>query len=250
MLPGGVYPAGGRLNEHEFVRRLMAVTDRSPRSPSDLLWQGSLLAAGDARPDPGFAHCRRRELDRGAWVDHVPGWLAGADQLFEDLLGSTDWQSHEMAMYGQLVAQPRLSARWSGEPYDPVLPPVLGPMADLLSERYAVAFDSIGANLYRHGRDSVAWHGDRVLRTVPVATVAIMSLGATRRFLLRPTDGGASLAWEPAAGDLLVLGGTCQRTWQHTVPKTAIAVGPRISVTFRHSVDPGRVVPVTASGTR
>jgi alkylated DNA repair dioxygenase AlkB len=211
----------------------------------ELLWQGSLLAAGEARPDPGFTSCHRLELAEGAWVDHVPGWLAGADELFAELLDSTDWQSHEMAMYGQLVPQPRLSALWGRDPHDPGLPCVIGRMGDLLSQRYGECFDSVGANLYRHGRDSVAWHGDRVLRTVPVATVAIVSLGATRRFLLRPRGGGRSVAWAPAAGDLLVLGGTCQRTWQHTVPKTAAAVGPRISVTFRH-----QVVRVSASRTR
>jgi alkylated DNA repair dioxygenase AlkB len=112
-------------------------------------------------------------------------------------------------------------------------------MADLLSNRYDVAFDSVGANLYRDGRDSVAWHGDRVLRTVAVATVAIVSLGAPRRFLLRPRGGGRSIVHRLGPGDLLVMGGTCQRTWQHCVPKSANPVGPRISVTFRHAARPG-----------
>src|ERR687891_1000781 len=80
--------------------------------------------------------------------------------------------------------------------------------------------------------DSVAWHGDRVARHRAETVVAILSLGSPRRFLLRPKGGGRSLRFEPAGGDLLVLGGTCQRTWEHTVPKRAQA-GPRISVMFR-----------------
>ncbi len=202
----------------------------------NLAWQGSLLACGASEPDPTFAAAVRHPLTEGAWVDHVPGWLAGADELFDELLVTSPWQAHEVPMYGQIVPQPRLSARFGRSPHDPVLPAVFGAMADALSARYGVTFDSVGANLYRSARDSVAWHGDRVLRTVPVALVAVVSLGAVRRFQLRPRGGGPSTTFEPGPGDLLVMGGTCQRTWQHTVPKQACPVGPRISVTFRHAV--------------
>ncbi|MEJ7584529.1 MAG: alpha-ketoglutarate-dependent dioxygenase AlkB, partial [Acidimicrobiales bacterium] len=210
-------------------------------------WQGSLLATGEPEPDAGFTSLLRLDLDGGAWVDHAPGWLTGADALFDELLWSTPWQSHEMAMYGQRVTQPRLSARWGCTPHDPMLPAVINRVAELLSSRYDARFDSVGANLYRDGRDSVAWHGDRVLRTVPVATVAIVSLGATRRFLLRPKQGGLSIRFDLGPGDLLVMGGTAQRTWQHTVPKTALTVGPRVSVTFRHAVDPAARPPALAA---
>ncbi len=201
-----------------------------------LAWQGSLLAGGRAVPDPDFGGVERRPLEPGAWVDHVRGWLTGADELFEELLCDTAWQSHEATMYGQRMPQPRLSALWGCSPHDPGLPVAIGAMADALSARYGERFESVGANLYRSGRDSVAWHGDRVMRTVPVATVAVVSLGAVRRFQLRPHGGGRSIAFEPGPGDLLVMGGTCQRTWQHSVPKRAAPVGPRISVTFRHAV--------------
>ena len=102
-----------------------------------------------------------------------------------------------------------------------------------LSQRYGVAFDSVGLNLYRDGRDSVAWHRDRIAKDIDDPLVAIVSVGEPRRFLLRPVTGGHSRALLLGRGDLLVTGGTCQRTWQHTVPKVAKA-GPRISITFRH----------------
>ena len=91
---------------------------------------------------------------------------------------------------------------------------------------------AITANLYRDGNDSVAWHGDRIGRKHADTVVAILSLGSTRRFLLRPDGGGPSIRYELAPGDLIVLGGTCQKTWEHCVPKRAWA-GPRISVMFR-----------------
>ncbi len=201
--------------------------------PTTLSWQGSLLGAG--RPavatEPNSAH--RRELTGGAWVDHVPGWLAGADDLFDELLRDLDWQAREMPMYGQLVAQPRLSAFW---PLDEEAPRhvLLSQLADELGRRYDLRFGSVGANLYRSGRDSVAFHGDRHARGPrdPDTVVPVLSLGAPRRFLLRPRGGGPSVAYTPGPGDLLVMGGSCQRTWQHAVPKVASA-GPRISVTFR-----------------
>src|SRR5207248_2445290 len=115
-------------------------------------------------------------------------------------------------------------------------PAIVEEMRSALSSRYDQAFLSVGANLYRDGRDSVAWHGDRVARTLPQAVIAIVSLGGVRRFLLRPTGGGRSVRFDLASGDLLVMGGSCQRTWQHCVPKVARAE-PRLSLTFRHEYD-------------
>ena len=102
-----------------------------------------------------------------------------------------------------------------------------------LTSRYGIEFRTVGANWYRDGRDSVAWHGDRIARTKPEATIAIVSLGGPRRFLLRPKGGGSSVKLDLASGDLLAMGGSCQRTWQHSIPKVARAA-PRISLTFRH----------------
>ena len=91
-----------------------------------------------------------------------------------------------------------------------------------------------GLCLYRDGRDSVAWHGDTSGRQVRETIVAIISLGTPRTLLLRPRGGGGpALRHDVGHGDLLVMGGTCQRTWQHAILKTARATGPRISVQFR-----------------
>ncbi|HRW39558.1 MAG: alpha-ketoglutarate-dependent dioxygenase AlkB [Acidimicrobiales bacterium] len=201
-------------------------------------WQGSLFGADEPRPDSSFAAARRIELGDGAWVDVVPAWLAGADTLFEQLVGSVAWKAHEVPMYERIVAQPRLSAWWSDG--EASWPADVHPIADALTDRYGVRFDALGCNLYRSGTDSVAWHGDRVYREQDVALVAVLTLGAARRFLLRPKGGGPSVKLEPAAGDLLVMGGTCQRTWQHSVPKTARPVGPRLSVTLRHRAELAR----------
>jgi alkylated DNA repair dioxygenase AlkB len=200
--------------------------------------QTSLFDGVDEAPavDERFAGRRRVELAHGAWLDVVPGWLRGADTLFHRELAHTPWQGREVRMYDRVVREPRLTHRWVlGRDTPAELPdPVLVRMAEVLSAEYGESFTQIGANLYRDGADSVAWHGDRVARDLPTATVALVSLGAVRPFRLRPTGGGRSVGLLPGPGDLLVLGGTCQRTWQHAVPK-AHRVGPRISIQFRHA---------------
>jgi alkylated DNA repair dioxygenase AlkB len=202
---------------------------------SPVAWQGSLLsetpdAAGGLAAPLGAA--RRDELGLDAWVDHLPGWIAAPDELFATLLETLPWRQRREPIRGELVDQPRLTAHLAvGE-----LPPrlsVLDELAAALSERYGHAFVRVGCNLYRDGRDSVTWHGDRVLRDRATATVVILSLGHERTLRLKPAEGGTSRGYRLARGDLLVMGGSCQRTWRHAVPKVASA-GPRISVTFRH----------------
>jgi alkylated DNA repair dioxygenase AlkB len=190
--------------------------------------QLSLLAsAATAGLDPVASPRPRRTLDGGAWLDVVPGWITGADALYQDVLESAPWKAHQRIMWDKLVDEPRLSAgRWSSPP-DP-----LPALARALTEHYQLDLTSISANWYRDGRDSVAWHGDTAGRRRDTTIVAILSLGSPRRFLLRPKGGGRSVALTPAHGDLVVLGGTCQRTWDHAVPKMAHA-GSRISVMFR-----------------
>jgi alkylated DNA repair dioxygenase AlkB len=202
---------------------------------SPVAWQGSLLsespaaAGGLAAP---LTAARRDELEHDAWVDHLPGWVACPDELFAALLGTLPWRQRREPIRGELVDQPRLSAHLAVEELPPDLE-LLAELATALSERYGNAFVRIGCNLYRDGRDSVTWHGDRVLRERATATVAIVSLGHERTLRLKPAEGGVSRGYRLARGDLLVMGGSCQRTWRHAVPKVASA-GPRISVTFRH----------------
>lgn len=198
-------------------------------------WQASLLGGGEVGFDEGFAGAERRELGEGAWIEWVAGWVRGADELFGQLLDGVEWRSRTVRMYDREVVEPRLVARWRFDEDEAPLP-VIGDMAEALSARYGVRFTSVGANLYRDGDDSVAWHGDRVARELPEATVAIVSLGSARPFRLRPKGGGRSVGLLPERGDLLVMGGSCQRTWDHAVPKVRRA-GPRISVQFRHDYD-------------
>jgi alkylated DNA repair dioxygenase AlkB len=162
-------------------------------------------------------------------VDHLPGWLEGHEAVFETLRRTTRWEHHRRRMYERVVDVPRLVAEL---PQDGPGHSVLTQAAEVLSRRYGLALARISLAYYRDGRDSVAWHGDRLGRLIDDTVVAILSLGEPRRFLLRPASGGASRAFELGWGDLLVMGGSCQRTWQHAVPKTALA-GPRISVQFR-----------------
>lgn len=195
-------------------------------------WQPSLLDVTPLGFDSELRGASRCDLGSGAWVDEVPGWVEGSAALFDLVLGAAPWAEHERPMYDRMVVEPRLTTRMWPDPPSPV-----AEMASALSARYGRDLSVVSANLYRDGRDSVAWHGDRVGRTQEHTVVAIVSLGDPRRFLLRPATGGPSIRFVPASGDLLVLGGTIQRTWQHCVPKVAHA-GPRISVMFREEYDP------------
>jgi alkylated DNA repair dioxygenase AlkB len=201
----------------------------------ELAWQPSLFGGDVVGFDPAFTGLRRRELTDGAWVEEAPGWVRGPDELFARLLDVTPWQQRDIWMYERRVAEPRLTHRWRLDEEEPPLP-ILRQLAVALSERYGVTFTQVGINLYRDGSDSVAWHGDRVARELPEATVALVSLGVPRPFKLRPKGGGRSIAYLPDRGDLLVMGGSCQRTWDHAVPKVSNA-GPRMSVQFRHAYD-------------
>ena len=177
----------------------------------------------------------RHELARGAWVDLLPGWLTGGG-LLERLLEDVPWRAERRPMYDRVVDVPRLLCHYGAG--DPLPDPLLVEVRERLSDHYAIElgerFVTAGLCYYRDGRDSVAWHGDRIGRGRSENTmVAILSLGAQRRLSLRPRDGGESIGFPVGHGDLQVMGGTCQRTWDHAVLKTAKPVGPRISVQFR-----------------
>ena len=183
-------------------------------------------------PLPG--RLRRHELTAGAWVDVLPGWVEGSDPVFETLLTAVDWRAERRQMYDGVVDVPRL-LRWYGA--GETLPhPVLTAAREALNAYYDdEEFVTAGMCLYRDGRDSVAWHGDTQGRSSTEDTrVAIVSFGSPRNLMLRPRAGGhETLRFPLGHGDLVVMGGSCQRTWEHAVPKTARAVGPRVSVQFR-----------------
>jgi alkylated DNA repair dioxygenase AlkB len=178
----------------------------------------------------------RRWLSDGAWIDLRLGFVTAADALFDALAATVPWHEEQMHMYDSTVRVPRLLARYAeGEPLPhPVLDEARSALTAYYADELGEPFVSAGLCLYRDGRDSVAWHGDRVARESPKDTmVAILSLGATRPFALRPKSGGHGLRLQVGHGDLLVMGGSCQRTWQHAIPKTARCLGARISIQFR-----------------
>ena len=200
-------------------------------------FQGSLLdLCAETGPGTLGTTVRRTALDRGAWIDLRPGWIAGADALFERLAATVPWRAERRHMYDRVVAVPRLLSFYAeGEPLpDPVLEEARQALDEHYGRELGEPFRTAGLCLYRDGRDSVAWHGDTIGRGSTEDTiVAIVSLGAPRSLLLRPRGGGPALRHDIGHGDLLVMGGSCQRTWEHAVPKTSQAVGPRISVQFR-----------------
>jgi alkylated DNA repair dioxygenase AlkB len=178
----------------------------------------------------------RQELGRGAWIDVLPGWLRGADALFDELVDTVPWHGERRQMYERLVDVPRLLSFYDETTELPH--PVLTQARDALTAHYGPElgepFRTAGMCLYRDGRDSVAWHGDTIGRGRAEDTmVAIVSLGSPRSLMLRPRGGGATIKNNLGHGDLIVMGGSCQRTWEHSIPKTARPVGPRISIQFR-----------------
>lgn len=207
-------------------------------------WQDSLFApegeAGVGAAGSGggaalsFDGVRRQHLDERCWLDYGPHWLPDQAALLDLLLAEAPWQQRTRWMYEGPVLEPRMVASWAGDGLA-ALPDRLEEIRSAMSNRYRVVFDSVLVNLYRDGRDGVAWHGDTVRHQLPAAVVVTVALGERRRFLLRPgTSGPATRVLHTGEGDLLVMGGRTQHEWQHTVPKAARA-GARMSVTMRHS---------------
>lgn len=185
---------------------------------------------------PLGAMVERIELEHGAWIDVRPGWLSNSDALFESLAVGVPWRADSREMYDKVVAVPRLVASFGPrEPYPHV---VLDDAQRALNDHYGrppgQVFETAGLCFYRTGDDSVAWHGDRVGRSIDRDTmVAIMSVGAERTLSIRPKGGGVTRRFPVGHGDLVVMGGSAQRTHEHAILKSKLAVGPRISIQFR-----------------
>jgi alkylated DNA repair dioxygenase AlkB len=186
-----------------------------------------------------FDHSERRDLGSGAWIEMRAGWVDDgtirADLLFEDLRTAVPWRTERRRMYDRVLDVPRLVSfcDLTAEPAPhPAVTRLRRRLNDIFAGELGEPFTTAGFCLYRDGSDSVAWHGDTIGRS-DNTMVAVVSLGATRMFAMRPRGGGASLRLPQSHGDLLVMGGSCQRTWEHAVPKTSTVSGPRISVQFR-----------------
>jgi alkylated DNA repair dioxygenase AlkB len=203
----------------------------------DVAYQPSMFDLGEQpRLRPLKGRVERMALTEGAWVDRLPGWLSGSDSVLETLLTDVPWRAERRQMYDREVAVPRLLSWYSDA--DELPHPMLTAAKEALTAYYrnelGEPFLTAGLCLYRDGRDSVAWHGDTIGRGSHSDTmVAILSVGSARPLQLRPRSGGAGLRVPVGHGDLVVMGGSCQRTWEHSIPKTAKPVGPRVSIQFR-----------------
>jgi len=198
----------------------------------------STLFASEPAAGLAFDGLERHVLSAGAWVDVARGWLSDPDDVFTTLVNEVPWRAERRRMYDRMVDVPRLVYTYMIG--DDLPHPALAAAREALTDHYldelGEPFRTAGCCYYRDGHDSVAWHGDRIGRGSTHDTmVAIVSVGDPRRLALRPvdrSDGAESLSFELGHGDLLVMGGSCQRTWEHSVPKVTSA-GPRISIQFR-----------------
>jgi alkylated DNA repair dioxygenase AlkB len=191
--------------------------------------QRSLFGPEETTFDPALAGIARTDLGAGAWIEHLLEWVRGHEHVLEVLWTTTRWEAHRRRMYERVVDVPRLVASL---PEDGPGHPVVSALAEALGARYGRPMVRVSLAAYRDGRDSVAFHGDRLGPARADAIVAIVGLGSRRRFLLRPAGGGRSRSFDLGGGDLLVMGGTCQQTWEHGIPKVAHA-DLRISIQFR-----------------
>lgn len=188
--------------------------------------------------------CQRIEIADGALALFAGAFVAEAPAWFAALMQEVRWEQHWLTLFGRRIAAPRLSAwyaepgcsyRYSGlslaaQPFTPVL-------AQIRARTEALAghgFNSVLLNLYRDGADGMSWHSDDEPELGPAPLIASVSLGATRRLLLRRRDAhhtrfGLGLA----DGSLLLMEPPLQRHWQHSVAKTRRATGPRINLTWR-----------------
>jgi alkylated DNA repair dioxygenase AlkB len=194
-----------------------------------------LFASGTLRVEP-TASASRIQLDETSWLELVSGWLSGSETLLGQLADTNaiGWEGRKRWMYNQLVDEPRLTAEFP-RVSDAQLP-ILSELTEALSQRYGVPYDGLWMNLYRNEQDSTSWHRDWPSCKRASCIVPVLSLGATRRFLIKARRGGPSTVLIPAAGDLVVMGGHCQRDWLHCVPKQTRPAGMRISINFQSTL--------------
>jgi alkylated DNA repair dioxygenase AlkB len=169
---------------------------------------------------------------------------AEADAAFAAVRGGVAWEQHRIRLFGRQCEVPRLSCwmgdpgtryRYSGSLFEPrPWPPALSALRTRVEQACATRFNSVLANLYRSGSDSMGWHSDDEPELGPAPVIASLSLGASRRFCLRHRR-DPQLRWEHALehGSLLVMAGATQRNYRHALPKTRRAVGERVNLTFR-----------------
>jgi alkylated DNA repair dioxygenase AlkB len=203
--------------------------------------------ASESSGTAGSALFEQIKLGDGAWIEWSPRLLAAADHPdAQALAAEIPLRTDTFRMFGRTVRVPRLIAwhgdpgcryRYSGQTYEPApWTPGLARIRALLCARTGIAWNAVLANYYRDGSDSVGWHSDDERELGPERddiAIASLSLGATRRFVMRHRASGERRAFDLSDGSLLVMRGTTQRHWRHALPKTAARVGPRLNLTFR-----------------
>jgi alkylated DNA repair dioxygenase AlkB len=199
-------------------------------APAPRVYQASFLHGLVTSNDFDFSCARHIALDRTSWIEHIPNWFGQPDALFGELMETAPWLQRDRWMYTRTVIEPRLTADYPD--VDEVPQNALRAIASALSEHYGVRYRSLWINLYRDQHDSTAWHGDNIGRVQAESIVPVLTLGASRRFLIRPAQGGQTRIFRPVSGDLIVMGGRAQRDWRHCVPKESTPSAPRISINF------------------
>jgi alkylated DNA repair dioxygenase AlkB len=150
-------------------------------------------------------------------------------ELFELVLSHAPWKNEQMWMYDKMVDVPRKSAYYGSD-----CPLLLLEAKRRIEEQLDYQFSNVSLNYYRSGRDSVAWHSDRIEEMRPNPTIALLSLGSTRQMLLRTkARPRRTLSIDLDPGSVFVMSGASQECWEHTIPKTLRPADPRISVAFR-----------------
>ena len=199
---------------------------------------GLFARADDLAVDATFATAKRIALDEHSWVEVVHDWLSGSEKLFDLLATGVPWKEHYRRVFDQTFLEPRMTAEYRDIRHVTHRP--LVDIATALSAHYGVVYDGLWLNLYRNGHDSTGWHRDRFACRQPECVVPVLTLGATRRFLMKPRAGGRSIAFAPRSGDLIVMGGRSQQDWVHGVPKSPGTPDARISVNFQSSAQARR----------
>ena len=185
-------------------------------------------------------------LSHGAWVELRDAWLEGAEarSLERTLIDELDWEQRHILLFGKHILQPRLIAwagelpyRYSGQTLEPrPWPSLVLSLRGRVIASTGVDFNHVIINRYRDGNDSMGYHADAEPELGPDPQVACVSLGAARRFFLRPRAGArgeSPLVLALTHGSLLIMGGTCQRHYRHAVPREKEIGGERVSLTFR-----------------
>ena len=199
--------------------------------------QLSMFDGDQRREEPAvnraaFDSATHHQLDDFSSITQVHGLVVSDVEMMGQIGDAPGWEQRSRWMYDRRVAEPRLTNEFRDLSLAPAM---LVELAAALSDYCEVPYDGVWMNWYRDQRDSTSWHADRPANQPSTAVVPVVSLGATRRFLIRPTGGGQSIAFTPRGGDVLIMRGRCQRDWQHCVPKQQTPAAARMSLNYTSS---------------